>query len=86
MIYEYNEKERWIKIDDRLVYLSINENEIVKRIYNNGRISPLEVNIIIANGYATDLVIDRYMKNLNKKIFGKEVDKNDKRIFSKKEW
>lgn len=81
MIYEYNPKERWIKVDDKLVYLSIPENEIMSRVYTKGYITPLEVNIIIANGYATDLAIDRYMKKLSNKIFGKEVDIYDKRIF-----
>lgn len=83
MIYEYNEKERWIKVDDRLVYLSKIENEIVSRVYSKGFITPLEVNIIIANGYATDLAIDRYMKKLSDKIFKSEVNIYDKRIFSK---
>lgn len=83
MIYEYNPKERLIKVDDRIVYLSTIENEIMSRVYSKGYITPLEVNIIIANGYATDLAVDKYMKKLSDKIFGKEVNIYDKRIFSK---
>ena len=86
MIYEYNEKERWIKIDDRIVYLSLTENEIFKKIYKDGNISPEEVNLIIANGYATEKAVNKYMSQLNKKIFGRELNFNDKGIFSIKRW
>lgn len=86
MIYEYNEKERIIKIDDRTVYLSITENEIFKIIYKEGYISPEKVNLIISNGYTTEKAVNKYMNQLNKKIFESEVDFNDKGIFSIKRW
>ena len=70
MIYEYNPKERYMKVDDRMVYLSLNENEIFSIIYTKGSISPEEVNVIIANGYATEHAVNKYMDNLSRKITG----------------
>ncbi len=73
MIYEYNEKERIVKIDDRTVYLTPRENKIFKKIREKGFITSSEVEGIICKGQASASFIRNYIKQLSEKL-GLEID------------
>lgn len=73
MIYEYNEKERIVKIDNRTVYLTVKENKIFKRVYENKYITIDEVNNLICNGQASTIFVKNYIRQLSEKI-GMNID------------
>lgn len=73
MIYEYNEQERIVKIDDKTVYLTVKENKIFKKIYENKYITIDEVNELICKGQASTLFIKNYIRQLSEKL-GMQID------------
>ena len=73
MIYEYNEKEKIVKIDDRTVYLTPKENKIFKKVYENKYITIDEANELICKGQASTIFIKNYIKQLSEKL-GMEID------------
>lgn len=68
MIYEYNEKEKIIKVDDRTVYLTPRENKIFKIIREKGFITVEEVEGIVCKGPTSTSFIKNYIKQLSGKI------------------
>lgn len=68
MIYEYNEKERIVKIDDRTVFLTDKENKIFKKIYKDKHITIEEANEILCDGYGTNTFIKSFITKLSNKL------------------
>lgn len=73
MIYEYNEKERIVKIDDKTVYLTEKENKIFKKVYKDKNIKLDEANEILADGYGTKTFVKSFITKLSNKL-GMEID------------
>ena len=73
MIYEYNEKERIVKIDNRTVYLTPRENKIFKITREKGYITTEEVGDILCNGQSTTSFAENFIKRLSQKL-GLQID------------
>lgn len=76
MIYEYDQDERIVKIDDKTVFLTNLENKIFKKIYKEGSITSIKLddaNEILYNGYGTPTAVKSFMTKLSHKL-GIEID------------
>ena len=70
MIYEYNEKEKIVKIDDRTVYLTVSEDRLFKKLYKSD-FAPIgieDINQLLWSGHATDSFIEDFIRRLEKKL------------------
>ena len=72
-IYEYNDKDKIVKIGDRTVYLTEKENKIFEKVYKDKYITIAEANEILADGYGTTIAIKSYITKLSNKL-GMEID------------
>ena len=72
MIYEYNEKEKIVKIDDKTVYLTPREDKIFKKIYTDGYITLDDANELLCGGYGTNTFIKSFITKLSHKL-GMEI-------------
>ena len=68
MIYEYNQKEKYVKVDDKIVYLNPRENRILKRFYEKGFITREEIGEILCKREVFPCFAKDYIDRLSKKI------------------
>ena len=68
MIYEYNEKDKIVKIDDKTVYLTPRENKIFKIYREKGFVSTEEVGDILCKGEIKVSFVKNYIKELSNKL------------------
>lgn len=79
MVYEYDEENRLIKVDDETIYLTNIENIIFKVLYSSEKpISSEKLNDILNNGYmfrdnSIAIAITRLRKKLGDKFTIKKI-------------
>ena len=69
-IYEYDEKERIVKIDDKTAYLTVSEDKLFRRLNkNNFEAMYIEdINQLLWRGAATNSFVKNFVKELENKL------------------